>query len=252
MLGVEKTASETEIKKAYRKLALKYHPDKNSAPSAEGAFKSISAAFDCLSDSRKREMYDQCGHESEEAYAQAQARNGMHGFHGFHGFHGAREVSPEELFNMFFQGAGPGFRAQFGGRRRRAQQQQQQRDDGNEAPHVPFLQQMMQFLPIILMLLMSFSSFGGTSNKPVFSLHPQGMYQQQRTTMMSGISRDIPFYVTSQFDQQYKPHSESYRRVEKEVESEYKHHLGMKCSNEKAYKNNRLYQVRTIGCCWCC
>jgi hypothetical protein len=53
-LGIAKTANDNEIKKAYRKLALKFHPDKNSAPSAEGAFKAISAAFECLSDPRKK------------------------------------------------------------------------------------------------------------------------------------------------------------------------------------------------------
>jgi hypothetical protein len=54
VLGVSKDADADAIKKAYRKLALKFHPDKNSAPSAEGAFKAISAAFDCLSDPQKR------------------------------------------------------------------------------------------------------------------------------------------------------------------------------------------------------
>jgi DnaJ-class molecular chaperone len=66
VLSVTRTASSVEIKKSYRKLALKFHPDKNSAPSAEAAFKAISAAFDCLSDQSKREMYDQYGHESTE------------------------------------------------------------------------------------------------------------------------------------------------------------------------------------------
>lgn len=70
-----------EIKKAYRKLALKYHPDKNSAPSAESAFKAISSAFDTLSDASKREAYDQYGHESSE---NLNSSGGMHGFQGFH------------------------------------------------------------------------------------------------------------------------------------------------------------------------
>ena len=113
-LGVAKSASEAEIKKAYRKLALKLHPDKNSAPSAENAFKSLNAAYDCLSDARKKEIYDQYGAEASEQMSH-EADNGRTGFggRGFGGMHGfghrgggfARgEMSPEDLFNMFFQG----------------------------------------------------------------------------------------------------------------------------------------------------
>ena len=50
----------------YSEQALKFHPDKNSAPSAEGAFKAISTAFDTLSDASKRELYDQVGHDAAE------------------------------------------------------------------------------------------------------------------------------------------------------------------------------------------
>lgn len=60
-LGVEKTASESEIKKAYRLLALKYHPDKNKAPDAEEKFKKISKAYDVLGDKDKKQNYDRFG-----------------------------------------------------------------------------------------------------------------------------------------------------------------------------------------------
>ena len=68
-LGVSKNSSEAEIKKAYRKLALKFHPDKNSAPSAENAFKALNTAFECLSDPRKKEIYDAYGAEASEQMA---------------------------------------------------------------------------------------------------------------------------------------------------------------------------------------
>lgn len=61
ILGVEKNASKSEIKKAYRKLALKYHPDKNPTKSAEETFKEISEAYAVLYDDKKRTMYDQYG-----------------------------------------------------------------------------------------------------------------------------------------------------------------------------------------------
>lgn len=63
ILGVEKTADETQIKRAYRKLALKFHPDKNKAKSAEEAFKKVNQAFSVLSDKTKRQNYDMFGTE---------------------------------------------------------------------------------------------------------------------------------------------------------------------------------------------
>ena len=63
VLGVSKTATKDEIKKAYRKLAIKYHPDKNQGDaSAEEKFKEATEAYDVLSDDKKRSAYDQFGH----------------------------------------------------------------------------------------------------------------------------------------------------------------------------------------------
>jgi DnaJ family protein B protein 12 len=58
---VEKSATEDELKKAYRKISLKLHPDKNRAPQASEAFKKVNAAYACLSDKEKRKIYDMTG-----------------------------------------------------------------------------------------------------------------------------------------------------------------------------------------------
>jgi len=57
------TSDDDDIKKAYRKMALKYHPDKNKLPGAEERFKEVAEAYEVLSDKRKREIYDQYGEE---------------------------------------------------------------------------------------------------------------------------------------------------------------------------------------------
>ncbi|HQD92404.1 MAG TPA: DnaJ domain-containing protein, partial [Bacilli bacterium] len=63
VLGVSRNATEDEIKKAYRQLAKKYHPDVSKEPNAEEKFKEIQEAYEVLSDEQKRAQYDQFGHE---------------------------------------------------------------------------------------------------------------------------------------------------------------------------------------------
>lgn len=90
-LGVSPGASDAEIKKAYRKSALKYHPDKNPSEEAAEKFKEVSSAYEILSDSQKREVYDQFGEEGLSG-------NGGAGFPGGFGF-------GEDIFSQFFGGA---------------------------------------------------------------------------------------------------------------------------------------------------
>ena len=81
VLGVEKSASEDEIKKAYRKLAMKFHPDRNPGDkAAEESFKEAKEAYEILSDAKKRAAYDQYGHAGVDPQAAAGA-----GFGGFSG-----------------------------------------------------------------------------------------------------------------------------------------------------------------------
>lgn len=63
ILGIPKTAKDDEVKKAYRKMALRYHPDKNKTIGAEEKFKEVAEAYEVLSDKKKRDIYDKYGEE---------------------------------------------------------------------------------------------------------------------------------------------------------------------------------------------
>lgn len=116
LFGVGKSASEDEIKRAYRKLALQLHPDKNTAPGAEEAFKKVNKAWDVLSDKNKRATYDTFGAEAAEGRPGA-GGNPFGGFGGggfpgggfpggaAGGFHG---VPLEEILRQFQRQGGMG------------------------------------------------------------------------------------------------------------------------------------------------
>lgn len=101
ILGVPRTASDDEVKRAYRKAAMQYHPDKNEAPDAEERFKEIAEAYEVLSDAQTRATYDRYGHA------------GLSGA-GAGGFHHVDLAEALSLFMRDFGGMG-GFESIFGG-----------------------------------------------------------------------------------------------------------------------------------------
>merc|ERR1712048_1372102 len=101
-LGVSKGASDDELKKAYRKLALKYHPDKNKSAGAEEKFKEVGEAYDVLSDPKKKQIYDQLGEEGLKGSA------GGHSAGDFgDGFTYTYHGDPRATFSQFFGTSNP-------------------------------------------------------------------------------------------------------------------------------------------------
>ena len=96
-LGVSKDASQDEIKRAYRKMSKKYHPDINKEPGAEEKYKEVQEAYETLSDDQKRAAYDQYGPDGANGFG---GQGGFGGFDGGAGFGGF-----EDIFSSFFGGA---------------------------------------------------------------------------------------------------------------------------------------------------
>ena len=113
VLGVSRGASDEEIKKAYRKLVKKYHPDLNPGDkAAEAAMKEVNAAYEVLSDPDKKAKYDRFGHAGiDPTYGAGQGQGGFSGFD---------DMDIGDIFGSFFGGGfGGGFGSSFGGQQRR-------------------------------------------------------------------------------------------------------------------------------------
>lgn len=123
VLGISKQATPAEIKSAYRKLALKWHPDRNKAPEAEKTFKEINQAYEVLSDEKKKQMYDQLGHDGYTRTGGGGGRAGQSpygaGYQQYYSNMGGQGVNfdfggvdPFDIFEQFFGSRNPYGRAQ--------------------------------------------------------------------------------------------------------------------------------------------
>lgn len=167
ILGVSKDASDTDLKKAYRKLALQFHPDKNKTPGAGEAFKAIGNAFAILSDPEKRKQYDLYGADSPQSSPSSSHRQSQYAYtRGFES-----EMTAEDLFNMFFGGGFPSgtVYTSGGGRRTRYYYQSQQQEGGHTQAEGNNVTVALQILPILFFILVTLVSSFFVSD-PTYSL----------------------------------------------------------------------------------
>lgn len=276
ILDIEPPSSDSEIRKAYRKLALIMHPDKNGAPGADEAFKLVSKAFQVLSDPDKKRIFDQTGSDPDLRGTPgfASSRGASAASAGPEMSFGGADISPEDLFNMFFGGGGlggglggspfggfggPGIRVHtFGGgspftfttsggagpgaqaRARTA------RTNNNQTAESFSLRSLIQLLPLLLLfgvplllnLLGDSSSSGFNDNKPGIYFKETPPFIMKRFTPRY----HIPYYVNPN---EVNSLSDSrMRRLDRQAESSYVGIMQNNCHQEYELKQQKIADSR--------
>jgi len=236
MLGVERSATAVEIKKAYRKRAIKVHPDKNSAPGADEAFKSINRAFSILSDGQKRSEYDTYGETSDNPAQYARRQH-------------ADDFDPTDIFREVFGAqfgggmGGPGVRMYHfgpGGFQRQGAR--------GQATNADRAAGFLQILPILILFLLSFISLP-QANEGTFSFKATTRFPIYHKTAEPHIYPDIPFYVSQDTHKRWRMDPRMRFHVEQDVMQNYHSHLENQCrTDKKDYRRRKLASMDPASC----
>ncbi|KAH7355611.1 DnaJ domain-containing protein [Pyrenochaeta sp. MPI-SDFR-AT-0127] len=266
ILGLEEvktTCSDGDIKKAYRKLSLLTHPDKNGYDGADEAFKLVSKAFQVLSDPEKKKKFDMFGGDPDARFNPAAAGGGGGGGGaspfgggfarrgpGGGGMFGEEEMTPEELFRQFFGGAfggpfgggfdtgpgfvfnlggGPGVRVhQFGGGQPR-RRPGTARAAGSEAQQNGS-SAFANLLPLLFLFVLPLLSSLFSSSQPA---SPSLVFEKPRSpnTLERVTSRiKVHYFVDPKDVHDYNP--KKWRKLDEQAEQQYVHTINVRCQNE--------------------
>ncbi|KAI6248337.1 hypothetical protein HI914_03635 [Erysiphe necator] len=271
ILGLEKsrtTVTDTEIKKAYRRISLLTHPDKNGHEHADEAFKMVSRAFGVLGDKDKRAKYDRFGGDPDSRFGGQQSSSPFSGFSEGRtprSNNGAwdwqQELTPEEMFRRFFGGGpmggfgrfdtgpgfvfnmagGPGIRVQqFGGAtpRRRPRGQNSQ-----EEPPASLRQVIMGLLPLLMILFLPFISSilsGSSSTETGPSMRFDNAIPPH--TLHRHTSRlNVDYYINPKDVDSYT--NSQWKTLDKKAEINYINRLNLDCQQEELIKKELINQA---------
>lgn len=217
ILGVEKSCSADEIRKAYKMLSLKVHPDKNKAPGAEEAFKAVCKAFKCLSDEESRRHYDQTRTVEDSDFNQQYSSNTRRRRRASRNDFFDENYDPNEIFRSFFfgsQGQGHVFRAH------RVYRARERGPMGR-----PIFTLLLLSLPILLLVLVAFIPFPN----PQYSLQKTDAYHIPKVTKKHGVEY---FVKLEDFDQKFPEGSSARDDLERYVLTDQKDMLRLLCRGE--------------------
>lgn len=222
ILGLEKDCTVEDVRKAYRKLSLKVHPDKNKAPGAEDAFKAVSKAFQCLSDAESRKHFDLVGSDEPTTYNR-RAASTARSYNGFY----EDDIDPDEIFrNFFFGGMAPANTRQFGqfGAFHFRTGGMHHGHGAQQGSGVSNVRMLVQLLPVLILLLLNFLP----SSEPVYSLSRSYPYEHKFET-----PRGVTYYVKlPNFEEQYPHQSTERTTLERHVERDYYSIITQNCRIE--------------------
>ncbi|XP_030044057.1 dnaJ homolog subfamily C member 18-like [Microcaecilia unicolor] len=234
ILGISRDCDENDLKRAYRRLALRYHPDKNSTPGATEVFKAIANAFAVLSDPENRQRYDECGVEVPQP-------PNTHAWHSCCHKNFEADVMPEELFDMLFSGRFPtgnvhmfsdGFSHAPPYRQRHQNERPRKSEKEEETTSRNTYSAVLQLLPVLLLVVVSVLVQIMTLSPPYSLLHKPslGHVVRQETQNLK-----VPYFVSKNFEKAYQ--GASLQDLEKLVERDFMHFIQANCWKEKQQKS---------------